>query len=138
MTTTLFQPLILRALKFYIAIHEALYNSGGISLPWNCESVLKSRTHHPTEQPPTEQEPTTIGLIITNTTHALNLHHLTCRKSAGKLSNHWSSKRKSWIHLPSSFHLFNTRNKKIKPYIHFACSFCSATPGAKRKIHLLH
>ena len=56
----------------------------------------------------------------TNTTLTLThahtkLYHLAGGRSEGKLSNPWGSKRKSWTHLPSSFHLINTRNKKIKP-----------------------
>ena len=38
---------------------------GGVSLPGNCASVLKSHSHHPEWHcPPIEQKPTTIGLVI--------------------------------------------------------------------------
>ena len=33
-------------------------NQGNILFPWNCESVLKSHTHHPVkDQSPIEQKP---------------------------------------------------------------------------------
>ena len=53
-------------------------------------------------------------------------------RSKWKLSNFWDEERKSWTHLPFSFHLINTRNKKIKLLIHPASSFCSATSGTKK------
>ena len=101
-------------------------NPGDIWLPWNCASVLKSNTHHlALHKPPIEQKPTITGLIInkhsthphTHThTHAHNkLHYLVRGRSGGKLSNPWGNKRKSWTHLSSSFHLINTRSKKVKP-----------------------
>ena len=122
-------------------------NPGNISLPWNCASILKSHTNHPEQhQPPIEPKPTTIRLIIYKHTHThthththilTKLHHLTHGRSQGKLSNPWGSKRKSRTHLPSSFFLIKTRKTKIKLQIDPACSFYLATPGTKRKTHLL-
>ena len=54
--------------------------------------------------------------------------------SEGKLSNPWVNKRKFWTHLPCSFHLINTRNKKDKTQIQPVSLFCSATPGTRRRL----
>ena len=59
------------------------------------------------------------------------LRHLAGGRCEGKLSNSWGSKRKSWTHLSSSFHLINTRNKKIKAQIHPAYSKNSSTTQIK-------
>ena len=47
-----------------------------------------------------------------------------------------SSQTPGVTHFPFSFHLINPRNKKIKPYIHPAFLFHSATPETKRGTHL--
>ena len=109
-----------------------------------------THTHHPEQhQPPIEPKPTTICLIMykhyTHThTHTHSLSHTHTHTHTHTLSYAtslmvglseavypWRSKRKPWTHLPSSFHMIKTR--KIKLQIHPACSFCSATPGKKKK-----
>ena len=71
------------------------------------------------------------------TLHTYNLRHLACGRSEGKLSNPCGNKRKSWTHFPSSFNQINTKNKKIKPYIHPVSMFCTVAPGTKRRTHIL-
>ena len=58
---------------------------------------------------------TTLTHSHTHTHTHTKLCQLAGGRSEGKLSNSWGSKRKSWTHLPSTFDLINTRNKKIKP-----------------------
>ena len=65
------------------------------------------------------------------------LCHLVYGKFEWKLVNPWGDKKKSWTQFPFSFHLNNTRNKKIKPQIHLASLFFPATPGTKTRTHLL-
>ena len=119
-----------RVLRFYIP--KSWNNPGDFSLPRNCASVMKSHTHHSKySQPPIKQKPTTIDLIIFKHSAHTKLCHLICSRS---LSG--SSKTPRVTHHPLSFHLINTRNKKIKPYIHPAFVFHLATPGTKRRTHL--
>ena len=64
----------------------------------------------------------TISLIIykhyththTHTHTHTKLRDVARGRSEGEFSNPWSSKRKSWTYLPSSFHLIKTRKRKIK------------------------
>ena len=42
------------------------------------------------------------------------LRRLDRSRSEEKLLNPWGDKKKSWSHLPFSFQLINTRNKKIE------------------------
>ena len=68
-----------------------------------------------------------------NTPHT-KLCHLACGRSEGELSNPGGNKRKSWTHVPSSFHMINTRYKKDKT-LHspsFLLSF-SCTRNKKKK-----
>ena len=75
---------------------------------------------------------------LTNTTHThIKSRHLARGRCKWKLSNPWGDKRTSWTHLPFSFHLINTRNKKMKPQVHPASLFRSATTGTKTRTHLL-
>ena len=112
-------------------------NPGDISLTWNCISVIKSQPPHSEwHQLPIKRKPTTIDLIIyKHSTH--KSRHLKRGRSEWKLSNPCGDKRKSWTHLPSSFCLINTRNKKIKSQIHPVLLYSSATPRTKRRTHLL-
>ena len=104
----------------------------------SCASVLKSRTYHPEYlQSPIEQKPTSISLIIYKHYTQTKLRDLARSRSERKLSNPWGSKRKSWTLLPFSFHLIKTKKRKRKLWTRLACSFRSATPGTKRKTHLL-
>ena len=65
-----------------------------------------------------KQKPTTIELIVHNTPHTLNyiIWLVLCLSE--------SSQTPAVTNLPFSSHLINTRNKKIKPYIHLAFLFC--------------
>ena len=105
-------------------------NPGDISLPGNCASVIKSHTHH-SDQLPKKQKPITIDLIVYK-------HFIYTLISATSLvfCLSGSSQTLGVTHFPFSFHLINPRNKKIKPYIHPAFLFRSATPGIKRGTHL--
>ena len=107
-------------------------NPGDISLPGNCASVIKSHTHHSEQhQLPTKQKPITIDLIVYK-------HFIYTLNYATWLVLGLSGSRQTLgvTHFPFSFHLIHPRNKKIKPYIHPACLFRSATPGTKRGTHL--
>ena len=64
--------------------------------------------------PQKKQKPITISLIINKHYTHTKLGDVDCGRSMGKLSNPWGSKRKSWTHLPCSFHLIKTRKRKIK------------------------
>ena len=66
-------------------------------------------------------------------THTHKLNYVTSLASG--LSG--SSQTSEVIHLPFAFHLIKTRNKNIKPYIHPAFLFRSATPGTKRRTDLI-
>ena len=48
-----------------------------------CSQIPQSESH----QPLTEQKPTTIGSIIDKHSTHIKLHHLSCGRSDGKLSN---------------------------------------------------
>ena len=65
-----------------------------------------------------KQKPTTIELIVHSTPHTLNYATSLVLGLSG------SSQTSGVTHLPFSFHLINTRNKNIKPYIHLAFLFC--------------
>ena len=79
------------------------------------------------------KKPSTNTTLTHSHTHThTKLCQLAGGRSEGKLSNSWGSKRKSWTHLPSTFDLINTRNKKIKPQIYSQCSFYSAAPITKK------
>ena len=120
-----------RVLRSYIPIHKVLEYPVDILLRENCASVIKSYARHSElHQPQIKQKPTTIDLIIYK--HSITLNYAT--SLALGLSG--SSQTPGVTHFPFSFHLINLRNKKIKPYIHPAFLIRSATPGAKRRIHL--
>ena len=107
-TTTLCSTANVKSLT-YISIKSCNYPRD-ISLPWNCASVFNSRV----ASTRIEQKPTTTGLFIYKHSTHTKLRHLGRGRSEEKLSNSWGNKRKSWNHLPSSFHLINTKNKKGK------------------------
>ena len=65
-----------------------------------------------------KQKPIIIELIIHNTQHTLNY------ATSFVLGLTGSSQTPGVTQLPFSSHLINTRNKKIKPYIHLAFLFC--------------
>ena len=65
-----------------------------------------------------KQRPTIIELIIHSTQHRLNYATLFVLGLSGCSQTPWVT------NLPFSSHLINTRNKKIKSYIHLAFSFC--------------
>ena len=79
-----------------------------------------------------EQKQTPIDLLIYKHFTHTKLHHLALEKAEGKLPNTWGNTEKSRSHLPASFHLINTRNKKIKPHIYPVFSFRPATLGTKK------
>ena len=65
-----------------------------------------------------KERPTIIELIIHNTWHTLNY------ATSFVLGLSGSSQTPVVTHLSFSSHLINTRNKKIKPFIHLAFLFC--------------
>ena len=52
-------------------------------------------------------------MIYKHSTHTI-LRRLDRSRSEEKLLNPWGDKKKSWSHLPFSFQLINSWNKKIK------------------------
>ena len=125
-----------RAFRFHTPIHKVL------EYPWKHFTFLKlckcSQIPHPSPRVASTHNRTKtnhhqLNHLQTLHKHTLKLNHLAHDRSEGKLSNPWDNKRKSWTHLPSSFHLIKTRKTKIKLQIHPVCSFRSATPRTKKK-----
>ena len=102
-------------------------NPGDILLSWKCASVIKS--HLPSlrvASTPNKTKSNQHGLNHLQTLHKHTHTHthtrihtklrlLARRRCEWKPSNPWGDKRKSWTCLPFSFHLIDTRNKKMKP-----------------------
>ena len=66
---------------------KSWYNPENISFPWDYANVLKSHTHHSEQyQPPMEEKPTTICLIIYNHFTHIKLRHRTCDRCKWYLS----------------------------------------------------
>ena len=84
-----------------------------ILLPWNCASLLKPHSHHPEQhQPPIEQKPTTISLIIYKHLTLTKFRQLTIEKTVGKLPSSWGKTRKFWSHLPLLFPWLTLETKR--------------------------
>ena len=135
------QPLTERVVRFCIPIHKVLKqplrhftslklcNCSQIPPPSLRVAPTRSKTNH--------RWLNHLQTLHTHTHTHTKLRHLARGRSEWRLSNRWVNKRKSGTHLPFSFHLINARNKNIKPYIHPASLFRSATPRTKRRTHLL-
>ena len=144
-TATLCQSANGKSSGFIYPSIKSWNNAGNISLPGRCVlkvPVFSNSTHITQSNINPQQNKTNHHQLNHPQTLYTHLRHVDPGRSEGKLSNPWGSKRKSWTHLPSLFHLIKTRKKKIKRYlafifIHPVCSFRSATPGTKRKTHLL-
>ena len=98
-----------RVLRFYIPIHKVLER------PWRNFTFLKLCKCY--QIPPTPLRTASTPNKTKINHNWLNhlqtrLRHLARGRSEWKLSNPWGDKRKCWTHLPFSFHLINTRNKK--------------------------
>ena len=93
-------------------------NPGDISLPWTgeCHQIPPPSLRAASASKKKKKKKSNHHWlnICEHFTHT-KLWHLARGWSELKLSNSWGDKRKSGTHLPFSFHLMNTRNKKIKP-----------------------
>ena len=119
------------ALRSYIPIHKALEQPcRHFTSRKRCKCYQSSHPSLRVASTPNKQKPITIDLIVYKQTIHTKLCHFARVRSEWKLSNPWGDS------LLFSFHLINLRNKKIKPYIHQAFLFRSATPGTKRTTHL--